>query len=141
MAALREAGVIRVRRDGRWMHYRLDHDVLDAIAALLGQNIAYRAWENPEEQGVAGSHPTIGRRRLPTASERPPLGHPSTGRWTASPGRVTLTLARPTDSGPCEGATEKRQGSHALLDIHLNISVDLQPHKEGMSLCSSHSRA
>lgn len=49
MAALREAGVIRARRDGRWMHYRLDHDVLEAIAALLGQNIAYRAWDNPEE--------------------------------------------------------------------------------------------
>lgn len=31
------------------MHYRLDHDVLDAIAALLGQSIAYRAWEDPEE--------------------------------------------------------------------------------------------
>ena len=46
MAALRDAGVIRARRDGRWMHYRLDHDVLDAIAALLGQSIAYRAWED-----------------------------------------------------------------------------------------------
>lgn len=103
MAALREAGVIRARRDGRWMHYRLDHDVLDAIAALLGQNIAYSAWEDPEEHGIAGSHPTIGRRRLPTASARPPLGHPSTGRWTASPGRVTLTLARPMDSGPMRG--------------------------------------
>lgn len=42
MAALRDAGLIRVRRDGRWMHYRLDHDVLDAIAALLGQYISYR---------------------------------------------------------------------------------------------------
>ena len=42
MVALRDAGLIRARRDGRWMHYRLDHDVLDAIAALLGQYISYR---------------------------------------------------------------------------------------------------
>lgn len=49
MAALRDAGVTRVRRDGRWMHYRLDHDVLDAIAALLGQSIAYRAWEDAND--------------------------------------------------------------------------------------------
>lgn len=49
MAALRDAGIVRVRRDGRWMHYRLDHDVLDAIAALLGQSIAYRAWEDAAE--------------------------------------------------------------------------------------------
>ena len=49
MAALRDAGIVRARKDGRWMHYRLDHDVLDAIAALLGQSIAYRAWEDPVE--------------------------------------------------------------------------------------------
>lgn len=49
MAALRDAGIVRARKDGRWMHYQLDHDVLDAIAALLGQSIAYRAWEDPEE--------------------------------------------------------------------------------------------
>lgn len=46
MAALRDAGIVRARKDGRWMHYRLDHDVLDAIAALLGQSIAYRAWDD-----------------------------------------------------------------------------------------------
>lgn len=49
MAALRDAGIVRASKDGRWMHYRLDHDVLDAIAALLGQSIAYRAWEDPVE--------------------------------------------------------------------------------------------
>lgn len=49
MAALRDAGVVRARRDGRWMYYRIDHDVLDAIAALLGQSIAYRAWEDAAE--------------------------------------------------------------------------------------------
>lgn len=49
MAALRDAGIVRARKDGRWMHYQLDHNVLDAIAALLGQSIAYRAWEDPEE--------------------------------------------------------------------------------------------
>lgn len=41
MAALRDAGIVRARRDGRWMHYQLDHDVLDAIAALLGQSFSY----------------------------------------------------------------------------------------------------
>ncbi len=40
----------------------------------------------------------------------------------------------------CEGPTAKRQGDHALLDIHLNDSVGLRSNKEGMSLCSSHSR-
>lgn len=45
MAALRDAGIVRARKDGRWTHYRLDHDVLDAIAALLGQSIAYHAAE------------------------------------------------------------------------------------------------
>ncbi len=49
MAALRDAGNDRARKDARWRHYQLDHDVLDAIAALLGQSIAYRAWEDPEE--------------------------------------------------------------------------------------------
>lgn len=28
------------------MHYQLDHDVLDAIAALLGQSLAYRVETN-----------------------------------------------------------------------------------------------
>lgn len=41
MASLRDAGIVRARRDGRRMHYRLDHDVLDAIAALLGQSFSY----------------------------------------------------------------------------------------------------
>lgn len=35
MAALRDAGIVRARKEGRWTHYRLDRDVLDAIAALL----------------------------------------------------------------------------------------------------------
>lgn len=46
MAALRDAGIVRTRKDGRWMHYQLDHDVLDAIAALLGQSLAYRVETN-----------------------------------------------------------------------------------------------
>lgn len=46
MSALREAGIVRTRKDGRWMHYQLDHDVLDAIAALLGQSLAYRVEAN-----------------------------------------------------------------------------------------------
>ncbi len=45
MAALRDAGIVRSRKDGRWTHYQLDHDVLDAIAALLGQSITYHASE------------------------------------------------------------------------------------------------
>lgn len=49
MAALRDAGIVRARKDGRWTHYRLDHDVLDAIAALLGQSIAYHAAETDED--------------------------------------------------------------------------------------------
>ena len=46
MATLRDAGIVRTRKDGRWMHYQLDHDVLDAIAALLGQSLAYRVETN-----------------------------------------------------------------------------------------------
>lgn len=36
MAALADTGVVSVRREGRWMRYRLDRGVLRAVAALVG---------------------------------------------------------------------------------------------------------
>lgn len=44
MAALRDAGIVIARREGRWSHYRLDADVLGAIGACV--------------TGVAGSRRT-----------------------------------------------------------------------------------
>lgn len=37
MAALREAGVVRARKEGHWMRYRLDREVLAAIGSQLGR--------------------------------------------------------------------------------------------------------
>ena len=35
LKALRESGLVRVRRSGRWMHYSLDADALDEAAGTL----------------------------------------------------------------------------------------------------------
>lgn len=45
MAALRDAGIVTARREGRWSHYRLDADVLAAIGTCVA--------------GVAGSGPLM----------------------------------------------------------------------------------
>ena len=37
LKTLREAGLVRARKRGRWMFYSLDPDVLDATAAALTQ--------------------------------------------------------------------------------------------------------
>lgn len=35
MAGLREAGLVRARKDGTWVYYSLDQDVLAAVAAAI----------------------------------------------------------------------------------------------------------
>lgn len=35
MAALREAGLVRARKDGTWVYYSLDRDVLSAVAEAI----------------------------------------------------------------------------------------------------------
>ena len=35
LKVLKTAGLVRDRRDGRWVHYRLDGDALDGIAAFV----------------------------------------------------------------------------------------------------------
>jgi ArsR family transcriptional regulator len=36
LKALKDAGLVTDRRDGRWIHYSLDHDALSGIGVLLG---------------------------------------------------------------------------------------------------------
>jgi len=36
MKALKDAGLVTDRRDGRWIHYSLNHEALFRIGALLG---------------------------------------------------------------------------------------------------------
>jgi ArsR family transcriptional regulator len=36
LKVLREAGLIRARRDGRWMHYRLDTEVMAELDGMVG---------------------------------------------------------------------------------------------------------
>ena len=43
---LRDAGVLRDRKVGRWVYYRLDPEALDAVAALLG-TLGIQAREAP----------------------------------------------------------------------------------------------
>lgn len=40
LAILREAGVVRARRDGRWMHYRLATDLSPLCASVIGALLA-----------------------------------------------------------------------------------------------------
>ena len=35
MAALRDAGIVSARREGRWSHHRLDADVMRALGACI----------------------------------------------------------------------------------------------------------
>ncbi|NIN11412.1 MAG: metalloregulator ArsR/SmtB family transcription factor [Gemmatimonadales bacterium] len=37
LKTLKEAGLVRVRRDGRWMHYTLDPDGLEQVGSLLSR--------------------------------------------------------------------------------------------------------
>jgi ArsR family transcriptional regulator len=36
MKALKDAGLVTDRRDGRWIHYSLNHEALSGIGSLLG---------------------------------------------------------------------------------------------------------
>ena len=36
MRTLKDAGLIKDRRDGRWIHYSLNHEALSGIGVLLG---------------------------------------------------------------------------------------------------------
>jgi ArsR family transcriptional regulator len=36
LKALKDAGLVTDRRDGRWTHYALNHDALSGVGALLG---------------------------------------------------------------------------------------------------------
>ena len=36
MKALKDAGLVRDRRDGRWIHYSLNAETLDAVEAFVG---------------------------------------------------------------------------------------------------------
>jgi ArsR family transcriptional regulator len=36
LKTLKDAGLVTDRRDGRWIHYSLNHDALSRIGALLG---------------------------------------------------------------------------------------------------------
>ncbi len=42
MKALREAGLVSDRRDGRWIHYSLNHEALSAVGAFL-RSVAAKA--------------------------------------------------------------------------------------------------
>lgn len=35
MKLLRDSGVVKARKEGRWMHYSLDREVVGALASLL----------------------------------------------------------------------------------------------------------
>jgi ArsR family transcriptional regulator len=35
LRVLKDAGIVRDRKDGRWVHYELDHDVFDEIETLV----------------------------------------------------------------------------------------------------------
>ncbi len=42
LKALKDAGLVTDRRDGRWIHYALNHEALSGIGGLLGR-VAERA--------------------------------------------------------------------------------------------------
>ena len=44
---LREAGLVTHRREGRWIHYALDHDALDQLRDLLDDVGSTDAWDRP----------------------------------------------------------------------------------------------
>jgi ArsR family transcriptional regulator len=50
LKSLKEAGLVRARKRGRWMFYSLDPDVLDATAAALTRLAAEhrRVGKNPQ---------------------------------------------------------------------------------------------
>ena len=108
MASLRDAGIVRARKDGRWMHYQLDHDVLDAIAALLGQK--HRLPRMGGSRGVgsafrdqlirtADACRTSGTRRSLTPPPR---------RWTVGFGRAVDHPRPPDGFGPHARAPPRR---------------------------------
>lgn len=37
MKLLRDCGLVTARKEGRWMHYSLNHDVIESLAAVLGE--------------------------------------------------------------------------------------------------------
>ena len=37
MKLLRDCGVVKARKEGRWMHYSLNRGVIESLAAVLGE--------------------------------------------------------------------------------------------------------
>ena len=37
MKLLRDCGLVTARKEGRWMHYSLNHGVIESLAAVLGE--------------------------------------------------------------------------------------------------------
>lgn len=65
LKTLRDAGLVRGRRDGRWVHYSLDrqalHDVRGRLGHLLGA--AESSGSGPDARRDAGGWEAVGARR------------------------------------------------------------------------------
>jgi ArsR family transcriptional regulator len=53
LAALREAGIVRDRRKGQWVHYRLNEDLPEWAAAVLASTAAALAGDEPYRHDLA----------------------------------------------------------------------------------------
>ena len=62
LAYLRRAGIVRARREGKWMHYRIERPVDGGAAAILDADSRF-VWLRP---GDAGGFGATGPGLLPT---------------------------------------------------------------------------
>jgi len=65
LKTLRDAGLVRGRRDGRWVHYSLDREALRELRGRLGRLLgaAESSGSSPDAHGDTGGREAIGARR------------------------------------------------------------------------------
>lgn len=59
LGVLRHAGLVTTRRDGKWMHYRLNNGLADKLATLISEYLSDETMQQDKKRLHQALHPNI----------------------------------------------------------------------------------